>query len=245
MIETEGNNWAVRCVSITKSFRLGQRIGLSALSRRGSQTLDALRDVSFTVDRGECLGLLGANGSGKSTLLSILAGTSVPSAGYVELRGTVMPLLSVGAGFHSEFTGRQNIGLIGAILGFSREIVDGRVDDVAEFAGLDIPHLDTPMKRYSSGMMSRLSFAIAMLFPADIYLFDEVLAVVDGEFRDRCLREIRGLVDAGKTVLFVSHTLEQVRSICDVALWMEAGQARLVGPADQVIEAYSNVHGVT
>jgi lipopolysaccharide transport system ATP-binding protein len=242
-LATPHGDWAVRCVSVSKTFRLGQRMGLSALSNRRDNTLQALRDVTFTVDRGECLGLLGANGSGKSTLLSILAGTSVPSDGYVELSGPVMPLLAVGAGFHFEFTGRQNIGLIGAILGFSRTVVAERTDDVAEFAGLDRPHLDTPMKRYSSGMISRLSFAIAMSFPADIYLFDEVLAVVDSEFRDRCLSEIRGLVDAGKTVLFVSHSLEQVRLICDSALWMENGEPRLQGAAATVIDAYADHHG--
>ena len=151
--------------------------------RRG---LEALADVDFTVYRGESFGIVGTNGSGKSTLLQILAGTTLPTGGDDGGHGRVLPLLAVGTGFHPELTGRENVTLFASSLGIPRSVIEARMDAVAEFAELE-RHMDTPVKRFSSGMLSRLSFSIAMQFPADIYVFDEVLAVVDGEFQGRCL----------------------------------------------------------
>ncbi len=147
------------------------------------QGLEALLDVDFTVWRGEAVAIVGTNGSGKSTLLQLLAGTTLPTRGIMRVHGRVLPLLAVGLGFHPELTGRENVTLFASSLGIPRRTIESRMEDVTAFAELE-RHMDTPVKRFSSGMMSRLSFAIAVQFPADIYVFDEVLAVVDGEFQD-------------------------------------------------------------
>ena len=149
----------------------------------------------------------------------------------------MLPLLAVGTGFHWELTGRENVNLFGASIGIPREVDPDSLDRVAAFAELEL-HMDTPVKRYSSGMLSRLSFATAVLFPADIYLFDEVLAVVDAEFQRRCLAEISKLSEAGRTVIFVSHDLDQVASICDRVMWFESGRLRQEGPTRAVLDAY-------
>src|SRR5690242_14755226 len=174
--------------------------------RRGKERamFEALRGVSFETYPGECFGIVGTNGSGKSTVLQVLGGITLPSSGAMTVRGSVLPLLAVGAGFHIELTGRENSFLYGTILGLDRRVIESKLDDIAAFAELE-RYFDTPLKRYSQGMQSRLCFAIAMLFPANIYCFDEVLAVVDGEFKDRCLKEVRTLVASGSTVFFISH----------------------------------------
>jgi ABC-type polysaccharide/polyol phosphate transport system ATPase subunit len=230
-------DWAIRAENVTKRYRLGERMGLSALTGRNAEHLVAVNDVSFSVDRGECFGVVGGNGSGKSTLLSLIAAITLPTSGHIDVHGRVLPLLTIGAGFAAELTGRENVELNGAILGLSRDAVQERMDDIAAFAELE-RHMDTPLKRYSTGMQSRLSFSLAVLFPADIYLFDEVLAVVDAEFRIRCLSEIRSLTAQGRTVLFVSHDAYQVRTICDRVLWMKQGLARMLGPAAEVLDEY-------
>jgi ABC-type polysaccharide/polyol phosphate transport system ATPase subunit len=189
------------------------------------------------VRSGECLGIVGSNGSGKSTILQILAGITLPTRGVVHIRGKVLPLLAVGSGFHPDLTGRENIVLYGTILGAPRDVILGRVDEIAAFAEIE-RHLDTPTKRYSDGMQARLSFAIAMGFPADIYIFDEVLAVVDGEFRLRCLGEIERCSRSGRTVLLVSHDMAQIRTLADRVMWMEHGRVRRLGPAADVLDEY-------
>ena len=196
--------------------------------RRGPG-LEALVDVDFTVWRGEALGIVGTNGSGKSTLLQILAGTTLPTSGVMRVHGRVLPLLAVGLGFHPELTGRENVTLFASSLGIPAaddRVAHGRVTAFAELER----HMDTPVKRFSSGMISRLSFAIAMQFPADIYVFDEVLAVVDGEFQARCLAEIKGLHAEGRTVIFVSHNLDQVAEVCERVIWLENGRVSAEGP---------------
>jgi ABC-type polysaccharide/polyol phosphate transport system ATPase subunit len=159
----------------------------------------------------------------------------------LEVAGRVLPLLSVGTGFHPELTGRENVTLFASSLGVPRGAIASRMDDVAEFAELE-RHMDTPVKRFSSGMVARLSFAIAMQFPADIYVFDEVLAVVDGEFQHRCLTEIKNMSAHGRTVIFVSHSLDQVADVCDRVLWLESGQVRDMGRTDEVLGAYVKAH---
>jgi ABC-type polysaccharide/polyol phosphate transport system ATPase subunit len=156
----------------------------------------------------------------------------------MRVRGTVLPLLAVGAGFHLELTGRENSFLFGTILGLDRRVIESKLDAVAAFAELE-RHFDTPLKRYSHGMQSRLCFAIAMLFPAAIYCFDEVLAVVDGEFKERCLNEVRTLVGGGATVFFISHDLDQVASLCDRVMWLDGGEVREIGATGEVVERYS------
>jgi ABC-type polysaccharide/polyol phosphate transport system ATPase subunit len=204
--------------------------------------LEALSDVDFTVLRGESVGIVGVNGSGKSTLLQILAGTTLPTAGAMRVRGRVLPLLAVGQGFHPYLTGRENVTLFAASLGIPRRTIEERMGAVTAFAELD-QHLDTPIRRFSFGMVSRLSCAIAVQFPADIYLFDEVLAVVDAEFQERCIAEIKRLHVSGKTVLFVSHHQNQLRSVCQRVMWLERGTLRKFGTTDEVLEDYERTHG--
>jgi homopolymeric O-antigen transport system ATP-binding protein len=251
-VTTAANNGArpvaISAEGLSKHYRLGELHNLRRTVKRilrrpqnGGGGLEALSDVDFTVYRGESFGLVGTNGSGKSTVLQILAGTTLPTGGMLEVAGRVLPLLSVGTGFHPELTGRENVTLFASSLGVPRGAIASRMDDVAEFAELE-RHMATPIKRFSSGMVARLSFAIAMQFPADIYVFDEVLAVVDGEFQHRCLTEIKNMSANGRTVIFVSHSLDQVADVCDRVLWLESGQVRDMGRTDEVLGAYVKAH---
>ena len=239
---------ALRTKGLRKRYRLGEHRSLQQtvaglMNRRSAPvTFEALAGVDLICHRGEALGIVGINGSGKSTLLQILAGTIVPTGGEMRVWGRVLPLLAVGQGFHPDLTGRENVTLFAASLGFPPETVAERMDTVMEFAELET-HIDTPTKRFSSGMISRLSFAVGMTFPADIYVFDEVLAVVDGEFQARCLEEIKGLHTAGRTVIFVSHNRNQVAEVCDRVVWLESGAVREQGPTADVLEAYEREHG--
>jgi ABC-type polysaccharide/polyol phosphate transport system ATPase subunit len=240
---------ALRADGLSKRYTLGNLQSLSRtlalLTRRpqrdGGQAFDALSDVNFSVCRGESIGIIGSNGAGKSTLLQILAGTIVPSGGSLTVRGRVLPLLAVGLGFHPDLTGRENVMLFGTTVGLPLSEIRERMDDVIEFSGVGV-HIDTPIKRFSSGMTSRLSVAIAVQFPADVYIFDEVLAVVDAEFQDRCLEEIHRLHSQGRTVFFVSHHREQVASVCDRVLWLDQGRVREFGESAAVLDAYQEAH---
>jgi ABC-type polysaccharide/polyol phosphate transport system ATPase subunit len=235
---------SVIATDLCKTYQIGELLRLEAtlrsVLRRGGDkpTFEALRGVDFEAYRGECFGIVGTNGSGKSTVLQILAGITLPTRGAMEVRGAVLPLLAVGAGFHIDLTGRENCILYGTILGLDRQVIESKLDDIAAFAELE-RYFDTPLKRYSSGMQSRLCFAIAMLFPAHIYCFDEVLAVVDGEFKDRCLREVRLLAGAGATVFFISHDLDQVATLCDRVMWLERGEVREIAGADEILDRYA------
>jgi len=235
---------AVSAAGLGKHYRLGQLRSLKQTTGRllgqagaAGPGVEALDDVDFTVARGEAIGIVGANGSGKSTIVQILAGTTLPTAGVMRVYGRVLPLLAVGLGFHPDLTGRENVTLFGSSLGIPRRTITERMDAVTAFAELQ-RHMDTPVKRFSSGMTARLSFSVAVQFPADIYVFDEVLAVVDGEFRDRCLKEIRHLHAQGRTVFFVSHSLNQVAEVCDRVMWFERGALKQIGPSDIVLPAY-------
>jgi homopolymeric O-antigen transport system ATP-binding protein len=246
-----GTPAAVVAESLRKHYRLGEHRSLQhtvnrVLRRRAAASqpmLEALAGVDFTVSRGETFGIVGTNGSGKSTVLQILAGTTLPTGGEMLIRGRVLPLLAVGTGFHAELTGRENVTLFGSSLGVPLPAIRERMDAVADFAELE-RHMDTPVKRFSSGMLSRLSFSIAMQFPADIYVFDEVLAVVDGEFQARCLAEVQRMHRQGRTVIFVSHDLDQVREVCSRVMWLEKGYVRDIGATDGVLEAYTQEHHV-
>jgi lipopolysaccharide transport system ATP-binding protein len=245
LASANGTPAAVIAAGLSKHYRLGEHRSLgrslNRLRRRSAPALpmlNALSDVDFTIRRGESFGVVGTNGSGKSTVLQILAGTTLPTAGRIVVRGRVLPLLAVGTGFHPELTGRENVTLFGSSLGVPQAAIGDRMDAVAAFGELE-RHMDTPVKRYSSGMVSRLSFSIAMQFPADIYVFDEVLAVVDGEFRARCLDEIKGLHARGRTVIFVSHDLDLVAEVCDTVMWMKNGSVERIGPTDEVLHDYA------
>jgi ABC-type polysaccharide/polyol phosphate transport system ATPase subunit len=242
---------AIVSTALRKQFQLGEhqslRLSVSRLLGRGNRArpvFEALAGVDFTCYQGESLGIVGTNGSGKSTLLQILAGTTLPTGGEMRVWGRVVPLLAVGHGFHPELTGRENVTLFATSLGIPRQAIEERMDDVTAFAELE-RHMDTPVKRFSFGMMSRLSFAISMQCPADIYVFDEVLATVDGEFGARCLDAIKALHEEGRTVLFVSHHSDQVLEVCDRLMWLEEGAVRALGPTADVLAAYTRAHDGT
>ena len=236
---------SVIATDLWKHYRLGElhslRQTVNRLLRRpttGSEAgFAALAGIDFTAPRGAAMGIVGTNGSGKSTLLQLLAGTTLPTRGAMRVWGRVLSLLAVGQNFHPDLTGRENVTLFASSLGIPRKMIDARMDAVTAFAEIET-HMDTPVKRLSSGMLSRLSFAVAVQFPADIYVFDEVLAVVDGEFQARCIAEIKRLNSEGRTVIFVSHSLDQVAEVCSQVLWLDRGKVEQYGPTDEVLAAY-------
>lgn len=204
---------------------------------RREEAIVALEDISFTVAKGEAVGLIGSNGSGKSTLLKTVAGILRPTDGTLEIDGRVAALIELGAGFHPEISGRENIYINGAVLGLSRREVDRRYDDIVAFSGLE-QFIDEPVKNYSSGMYVRLGFAVAIHTDPDVLLVDEVLAVGDEAFAHRCLRRIDEFLAAGKTLLLVSHSLTLIEDVCDRAIWIDRGHLRLDGHPRRVIDAY-------
>lgn len=197
----------------------------------------ALRDVSFEVRRGEVLGIIGRNGAGKSTLLKIISRITEPTTGRVGIRGRVGSLLEVGTGFHPELTGRENIFLNGRLLGITRREMSRRQDEIAAFAEID-GFVDTPVKRYSSGMYIRLAFAVAAHLETEVLILDEVLAVGDTAFQRKCLEKIGGLVTGGRTVMIVGHTMTSLRTLCNRVLWLDRGHQTALGPSDDVIDEY-------
>ena len=197
----------------------------------------ALKDVSFEVKRGEVVGIIGRNGAGKSTLLKILSRITEPSEGRVTIKGRVASLLEVGTGFHPELTGRENIYLNGAILGMSRAEIRRKFDEIVAFA--EVEHfLDTPVKRYSSGMYVRLAFAVAAHLEPEILIVDEVLAVGDAEFQKKCLGKMDHVAKQGRTVILITHQMNQIRNLCDRCNWLDRGRVRASGPSLEVIGSY-------
>jgi lipopolysaccharide transport system ATP-binding protein len=197
----------------------------------------ALKDVNFEIKRGDVVGIIGRNGAGKSTLLKILSRITEPSAGRVEIKGRVASLLEVGAGFHPELTGRENIYLNGAILGMSRAEIKGKFDEIVAFAEIE-KFLDTPVKRYSSGMYVRLAFAVAANLEQEILVVDEVLAVGDAEFQKKCLGKMGEVTAHGRTVLFVSHNMNAINTLCKLGLLLEEGRVALAGDTRSVVSRY-------
>ena len=193
----------------------------------------ALRDISFTLEKGDSLGIVGLNGSGKSTLLKIVSGILKPTKGTVETCGSIAPLIELGAGFDANLSARENIYLNGAILGYSRAYMSERFDEIIEFAELQ-DFVDTAVKNYSSGMVARLGFAIATMNVPDILIIDEILAVGDYKFQEKSFARMQEMIASGATVVFVSHSIEQVQKICKKALWLEHGHMRMLGDADAV-----------
>ena len=215
--------------------------GIKRLGRRSAKRADedfwALRDVSFDVTQGDRVGIIGRNGAGKSTLLKILSRITEPSAGRVRIRGRVASLLEVGTGFHGELTGRENIFLNGAILGMSRAEILSKFDAIVDFAEIE-RFLDTPVKRYSSGMYVRLAFAVAAHLEPEILIVDEVLAVGDAQFQSKCLGKMKEIGRGGRTVLFVSHDIQAVRRLCTHGLLLDAGRVVAAGPVKDVTDQY-------
>lgn len=206
------------------------------LNRRGESIL-ALNDVSFVVKQGEALGIIGANGAGKSTLLKILSQVTAPTSGRIRIKGRVGSLLEVGTGFHPELTGRENIYLNGAILGMMKSEVDRKFEEIVDFSGVE-QFIDTPVKRYSSGMTVRLGFAVAAHLDPEILIVDEVLAVGDAEFRKKCLGKMSDVTEEGRTVLFVSHNMMAIKTLCPRTILLSQGQVLTSGNTNEVIDLY-------
>ena len=197
----------------------------------------ALKDVSFSVKRGEAWGLVGTNGSGKSTLLKLICGILKPYKGNVTVRGSIAPLIELGAGFDGELTATENIYLNGAVLGYSKEFMDAHFQEIVDFAEL-WDFMNMPIKNYSSGMAARLGFSIATIVRPDILIVDEVLAVGDAAFQEKCQKRMQEMLAGGTTLLFVSHTMKTVRELCDHALWINKGIVQMQGEAKVVCDAY-------
>ncbi len=212
---------------------------LSVFRRAKDETFWALKDVSLEVHEGEVLGLIGRNGAGKTTLLKILSRITRPTSGWAEIHGRVGSLLEVGTGFHPELTGRENTFLSGAILGMSKREIASKFDEIVTFAELE-KFIDTPVKHYSSGMFVRLAFAVAAHLEPEILLVDEVLAVGDINFQKKCLGKMGDVARAGRTVVLVSHQLNQIRRLCHRVVWIDAGSVRQNGPTHEVVSAYES-----
>jgi lipopolysaccharide transport system ATP-binding protein len=250
--------------NLSKSYRLGQigtgtlshdinvwwarlrgkpnpmlRIGETDHGNRNGETIWALKDVSFQVEQGEVLGIIGRNGAGKSTLLKILSRVTAPTSGVVKVKGRIASLLEVGTGFHPDLTGRENIYLNGAILGMTKEEVRRKFDEIVDFAEIE-KFIDTPVKRYSSGMYVRLAFAVAAHLDPEILLVDEVLAVGDAAFQKKCLGKMGAVAKEGRTVLFVSHNMASVENLCTQGFVLEAGQKTFEGSIRNSISFYMN-----
>jgi lipopolysaccharide transport system ATP-binding protein len=202
-----------------------------------SDVIWALKDVSFQVEEGEVIGIIGANGAGKSTLLKILSRITEPTRGIAEIRGKISSLLEVGTGFHLDLTGRENIYLNGTILGMTKKDIDSKFDAIVDFSGVE-KYIDTPIKRYSSGMAVRLAFSVAAHLEPDILVIDEVLAVGDFDFQKKCLKKMEDVGQQGRTVLFVSHNMQMITRLCSRAILLENGQIKDDGPADKMVAAY-------
>jgi lipopolysaccharide transport system ATP-binding protein len=246
----------VRCEMIGKRYRIGQLSGYTTLreyladrasavlrgrnplwSRAEARHIWALRDVSFETRKGEAVGIIGRNGSGKTTLLKVLSRITAPTEGRALVQGRVGSLLEVGTGFHPELTGRENVYLSGAIIGMKRSEIDRKFDEIVAFSGVE-KFLDTPVKRYSSGMFVRLGFSVTAHLEPEIMFIDEVLAVGDVEFQERCREKMQRISRGGGTVLFVSHNLASVKALCSSAILLQEGRIAKAGPTEEVIEEY-------
>jgi lipopolysaccharide transport system ATP-binding protein len=247
----------IRVENLSKQYRIGARVDrhatlrdqlagtlIAPFRRRHDQsshaTIWALKEVSFEIKRGEAVGIIGRNGAGKSTLLKILSRITEPTEGRIRLRGRVGSLLEVGTGFHPELTGRENIYLNGAILGMHRTEIARKFDEIVDFAEID-KFIDTPVKRYSSGMYIRLAFAVAAHLEPDILLVDEVLAVGDVQFQKKCLGKMGEVAKGGQTILFVSHNMNAIQALCERTVWLEGGQPRAIGPARRIVSEFLEI----
>ncbi len=261
------NDTVIKVENLGKMYRLGHLVGyhtlresltntLSAPFRRRNHqasatnhepstgTIWALKDVSFEVKQGEAVGIIGRNGAGKTTLLRILTRITEPTEGHAEIRGRVGSLLEVGTGFHAELTGRENIFLNGAVLGMKKKEIERKFDEIVDFAGKKVEEfIDTPLKRYSSGMTVRLAFAVAAHMDPEILLVDEVLAVGDAEFQKKCMGKMGDIAKGGRTVLFVSHNMFSIQNLCSRGILLDAGRISVDGNVTEVISEYLSVGG--
>jgi ABC-type polysaccharide/polyol phosphate transport system ATPase subunit len=246
--QSSGNCIAVRLENVTQRFRviherpdtLRELFSRFLRHQVSYHDLDAIKDVSLQVPQGQMMGLIGRNGSGKSTLLKIIAGVYRPNAGRVHVEGSLAPLIELGAGFHHELTGRENILLNGLLMGYSREEMKEREQRIIDFTEIG-DFIDTPVKQYSSGMHMRLAFAVATEVDPKILIVDEILGVGDASFQKKCFARIRGFREAGKTILFVSHDMNQIIDHCDRAVLLERGSVLADGNPTEITELYKNL----
>lgn len=239
------NNVSMRFnLGIEKNFSLKQFF-IDFLSRKKNKKSEfwALSDVSFEVQKGEVVGFVGTNGAGKSTLLKLIAGVMKPTKGNIEIFGNICPMIELGAGFDMDLTARENIYLNGAVLGYSREFIDEKFDEIVEFSELH-DFLDVPVRNFSSGMVARLAFAIATIVDPEILIVDEILSVGDIAFQQKSEKKMRSMIGGGTTVLFVSHSIDQIKNLCDRVVWLDHGNVKQIGDAKEVCDAYIKFLGL-
>ena len=236
---------AIRVSNVSKSYRvarqrpfLAKELLRAVLQRASSYEIHwALRDISLEVGHGESIGVIGTNGSGKSTLLSLIAKTSYPTSGTIEVHGRVGPMLELGAGFHPQLTGSENIYLNASLLGLSREEVEEKFQSIVDYADIG-PFIEAPIHTYSTGMTARLGFAVLAHIDPDVLIVDEALSVGDAEFSQKCGRTMRGMLEAGKTMFLVSHDMRTVENLCQRTIWLHQGRIRALGETAGVIHEY-------
>lgn len=239
------DNIKIKAENITKEFKIYsdefsvKKFFVNGFKTRSSHSFKALNDVSFEVNAGDFFGIIGRNGSGKSTLLKILASIYEQDSGKVHVDGKIIPFLELGVGFNPELSARENIYLNGVILGMSRKTIEQRFDEIVDFAEIR-EFLDMPIKNFSSGMNVRLAFSIAIQAEGDIYILDEVLAVGDAPFQEKCIAHLEGLMEQGKTIIFVSHAMDQIRTYCNKVLYLKHGEVRAIGDANEMCDLYDS-----
>ena len=227
-------------LGIEKNFSLKQFfIDFFSGKKKQKSEFWALSDVNFEVQKGEVLGFVGSNGAGKSTLLKVIAGVMKPTKGNVEICGNICPMIELGAGFDMDLTARENIFLNGAVLGYTKEFIEQKFDEIVEFSELQ-SFLDVPVRNFSSGMVARLAFSIATIVDPEILIVDEILSVGDIAFQQKSENKMRSMINGGTTVLFVSHSIEQIKGLCDRVVWLDHGQVKKVGPAEKICQEYYN-----
>lgn len=231
-------------LGIEKNFSLKQFF-IDVLSRKKKEKSEfwALSDVSFDVKKGEVIGFVGSNGAGKSTLLKVIAGVMKPTKGNVEIGGNICPMIELGAGFDMDLTARENIFLNGAVLGYTKQFIEEKFDEIVDFSELH-DFLDVPVRNFSSGMVARLAFSIATVVDPEILIVDEILSVGDIAFQKKSEDKMLSMIGGGTTVLFVSHSIEQIKKICNRAVWLDHGKVRKIGPAKEICEEYKKSVGL-
>lgn len=242
---------AIKVTHVSKTFKLyydkantlkEKILFFSKKNRSKNDTLHVLKDINLEIKKGESVALIGTNGSGKSTLLKLMTKIIYPNKGKITTNGKLTSLLELGAGFHDDFTGRENIYFNASIFGLTKSEIDAKVDEIIEFSELK-DFIDNPVRTYSSGMYMRLAFSVAINVQADILLIDEILAVGDQHFQEKCFNKLKELKKSGKTIVIVTHSMNQVKQFCDRAVWLYKGQVKMDGNVDEVLEEYLKVCG--
>lgn len=237
----KANNISMRFnLGIEKNFSFKQAfINILSGKKKEKSYFWALNDVSFEVKKGEVVGFIGNNGAGKSTLLKIIAGVMKPTKGSVDIYGNICPMIELGAGFDYDLTARENIYLNGAVLGYSKEFINSKFNEIVDFSELK-DFLDVPVRNFSSGMIARLAFSIATIVDPEILIVDEILSVGDIAFQQKSENKMKSMITGGTTVLFVSHSIDQIKNLCNRVVWLEHGKVVKIGPAKQICEEYYN-----